>query len=127
MDARLFQIHGKRLRPLLRDDCPTLARAIVEVIEGRGKAYREDRGDLRVIYLASAVASIVVRGDDWELLVPYLKNEVSGVPLNLFAPKTFWSGPTTTGELINGDTQLYNRILAILVGLFPTTFPTSNL
>lgn len=133
MDARLYRIRNQRPSRLLRDNCPSLASAIIDVIERKGRIFRFMRAGLSCIFLDTPSAQILVRGDEWALLVPYIEGTVAGVPANLFGPKALWTGVTVLDAVDKNappaqrNPETYTRVLDILVKLFPQSYPTSKL
>ena len=128
MDDRLRDIHGHRPRRLTQEDCRLLARLMVDVMEGKGVVRREDHAsDLRVIFLTSQNGSLIVRAEDWGLLVPYLTGPGSLGVLAPPSPGTPVVHPDVTDANDTRDQQLYGRVLAIVTGLFPAKYPVSQL
>lgn len=133
MDARLYRIRNQRPTRLLRNACPQLAAALIDVIERRGRIFRFDRAGMSCVYLDAPSGQILVRGDDWAKIVPYIDGTADGVPANLFGPKALWTGITVLDAAAKHappairNPETYTRILNILVALFPESYPTSNL
>ncbi len=130
MDARLFKTRGHRPAHLLRSDLPEVARAIVACERGQARVYRDFRANIAIIILKGVGIDVLVRGDDWALILPYLNDTTSQFS---FLP-TPWStsntGRTTVAldeDQTQQDPELYQRVLTVLNTLFTRDYPTSNL
>jgi hypothetical protein len=70
--------------------------------------------------------TVVVRGDDWSKIVPYLKSDQLSPPQQPLLP---WRnvGVVNLSNIDVFDAQYYNKVLGVLNALFPQDFPTSYL
>jgi hypothetical protein len=71
---------------------------------------------------------VVVRGEDWVLIDPYLKDGSFNTLIVPVPPKP--RNPSLkpdTATIDTDDPELYNRVLGVLQGLFPDDYPTSKL
>ncbi len=129
MDARLWSIGGKRAETLKQPDLPNLARAIV-AYERRLPGITLHAGSIRnityVMFQANKGAfQVLVRGDDWAKIVPYLKSNFLSPAIEPLLPWGF--GVASVANIDVFDSQYYNKVLGVLNALFPITFPTSYL
>ena len=128
MDARLWSVYGKRLETLKRPDLPNLAMAIVaymrrldiELFAGQQQnvsyvAFIADKGSFVV----------VVRGDDWQKIVPYLQSDQLAPPAVSKLP--WYNRVASIANIDVYDQNYYLTVLGVLNGLFPEDFPTSYL
>lgn len=82
-----------------------------------------------VVYLSGRGFNIVVRGDDWEKIIPYLRDGVFNpeiVPVErpqYLLPEVMLD----VAILDRTDQDFYQRVLGVLQGLFPEDYPTSDL
>ena len=75
MDSSLFFVHGQRLENLKQPDLPRVAQAIVDAeykIAQVGRGFTQGVGYIEII--RPGHYSVVVRSDDWALVVPFLRN-----------------------------------------------------
>lgn len=131
MDNRLQDAYGLRPHRLTKNDAPVLARAILAFQRRQAlvdKHVVQDTACIRIHNEAAGI-NILVRADDWVKVVPYLKDgtfDTTLIPVEdpvVLNPNRFRD--VSTIEL--ADRELYDRILTILLRLFPVEFPTSNL
>ena len=130
MDSRLTSFQGQRLSHLHRSDCPQLALAIVGATRKLGVlAERRVYDTTPVVYLHGRGFNIVVRGDDWDLITPYLRDgsfNTEIIPSE--RPQYLQPGVMLTpATLDSADQDFYSRVLGVLQRLFPEDYPTSDL
>lgn len=131
MDNRLFKIYGSRPQRLTRNEVPALARGIVAVLRGRASVDRYVIHDIPCtrLFNPGGGINILVRSDDWVKVVPYLKDgtlDTTQFPVNtpgVLYPNTFFD-PSAS---VIWDTELYERVVTILLKLFTIEFPVSNI
>jgi hypothetical protein len=128
VDARLWSIAGKHVETLKQPDLPDLAKAIcaymrhLGVTVHAGQAHNIGYVQFQAI---NGSFSVVVRQDDWSKIVPYLQSGQLDPPPETLLP---WrNGTVELGNIAVFDSYYYNRVLGVLRGLFPVTFPTSYL
>ncbi len=128
MDARLWSLFGHRAETLKRPDLPDLAKAIVAYMRQMDIQVHagETRNTAYVAFLANKGSfSVVVRGDDWQKIVPYLATDQLSPPAE---PRLPWANRAVDIANIDVfDSQYYQKVLGVLNGLFPQDFPTSYL
>lgn len=75
MSSRLWQINGKRLTKLRRDDLPRVAQAIVDAELGRAEIRTGRSRETSYVNIhKQGVYDVVLRGDDWARIAPFLRN-----------------------------------------------------
>lgn len=131
MDERLSYWRGARVGHLRRTDLPPVALAIVAHIERRALAWRmevEDQEMIR-IYRDDGQISVFIRGEDWAKIAPYVRdgfwNPVVAPP---GPPEVFegsWAADVAT--LDQTCRRLYDRVLGVLLRLFPDDYPTTTI
>lgn len=131
MDNRLQQADGLRPQRLTRREVPALARALVAVIRRQADVDRHLIGDtpcIRIVNLGAGV-NVLVRSDDWQKLVPYLKDgtlDVSQLPVA--RPVVLNPRVSRDASVVDvWDSELYGRVVALLETLFKVGFPVSDL
>lgn len=128
MDARLWSIFGKRAESLKRPDLPDLARAICAYM--RRLDVRLHAGQTRetsyVLFQGENNSfNVLVRGDDWAKIVPYLQDDTFSPPPEPLRP---WAnGAASLANIDTYDPYYYGKVLGVLQQLFPQDFPTSRL
>ncbi len=129
MDARLSRYLDGRLVKLRRSDVPLVAKAIVGHIRGQYQASRSFVHNTGIIRIWGGDLEVVVRAEDWEKIIPYLRD-------GYFNPQLFPTNPLyTTSSKVHmdpatldlDDPELYQRVLGVLETLFPDDYPTSDL
>lgn len=97
MDARLWTINGKRLTHLRREDLPSVAQGIVDVERGRATVRTGITRDTPYVILArEKVYEVVVRGDDWVKVVPFLRN--TSTPFRVVTPSSLSPSPVPSPQ-----------------------------
>ena len=76
MDSRLSYHHGQRLMHLRRSDLPQVALGIVGATLKLVQSERGVHGTTPFVRLSGRGINVVIRGDDWSKIVPYLENGV---------------------------------------------------
>lgn len=129
MDQRLFSIAGLRPQKLTREDLPALATAMVGAVRHRITIDSHVINDVPCIRFFGPGVNVLVRGDDWIKVVPYLKDNSFDVTIIPVAQQVVLDSTTRFDPAVItvADAALYNRILTVLRTLFTATFPTSNL
>ncbi len=131
MDERLTLLNDRRLESLTKRDTPELARALVAFMRRRchvGRALIREVTYIR-LYADDGRINQNIRLDDWQRLVPYLRDEVWN-PLIVATPRAGLLHPDRAADvalLPETDRPLYLRILQDLEILFPRDYPTSKL
>ena len=131
MDGRLYLTAGKRLRHVLKTDCPELALALTAYERGKCRVNREFIANITVFRLQTddGQIDISVRGDDWLKIEPLVKNgawntQITPVPqIGFLRPER----ALVVSALPVNDQALYLRILDDLEMTFPQDYPTSPL
>jgi hypothetical protein len=128
VDARLWSINGQRPEALKQTDLPNLARAIVAYMRHldiavhagyvRNTSYVRFQGD-------KGSFQVLVRGDDWAKIVPYLKDGTFSPPPEPLKP--WGEGLASLANIDTYDAPYYQMVLGVLSGLFPQDYPTSYL
>jgi hypothetical protein len=129
MESRWQTVHGLRLASLTSHELPELARAIVAYERKRIAAQKGQLRDITYVRLFGDGIHVVVRGEDWDKILPYLKDG-SFNPREVPDPQIVYLNEEVRfdpGSTETRDSALYNRVLGVLRALFPKTFPTSNL
>ncbi len=118
---------GLRLETLKQPDLPNLAKAICAYMRGVPDIQLhagQSRNIAYVLFTGNKGSFVVlVRGDDWSKIVPYLQSDAlspPGLPINN-------RGALTLSNIDLFDSYYYNQVLGVLNGLFPEAFPTSYL
>ncbi len=130
MDNRLWSINGLRPESLKQTDLPNLARAIVAYMRHLDitlhAGYVRNTG--YVLFQGTRNSfQVLVRGDDWAKIVPYLKDDTFAPPNEILLPWRSGMGTPTLATIDTFDSYYYNKVLGVLNGLFPETYPTSYL
>ena len=127
MDSRLPYYLGRRLTLLRKSDVPPVALAIVGHVEGFCEAQRLTVHETPVIRIWGSGVDVVVRGEDWEKIIPYLRDGTFN-PIAVPVPKSVPLHPVLDLSLLDARQQaFYARVLGVLQTLFPDDYPTSNL
>lgn len=88
MDARLWLINGVRATRLRRSDLPKVAQAIVDFERGRAEARAGYVRETAYVNLRRKNAyDVVIRGDDWAKIVPFLRNSSSRFTPKIMPPE----------------------------------------
>lgn len=130
MDQRLSYLAGThRLHRLTRNEVPDLAKAIVAFMRGQASCGQGIFRDTPFVWIrGEADVDVIVRQDDWVKITPYLKDgsfDTTLVPVSrevVQKPLKRFDGSITQ----QGDRILYERILAVLNGLFTVEFPSEG-
>lgn len=128
VDERLNIIYGHRARRLNRGDLPTLALAISAFQRGQATVRNGYSGTLGYVYLAGDGFDILVLADDWNQVVPFLRDgtfnpEIVATPaIGVADPNEYYATP-----FLAANDPLYRRVYDTLYPLFPDAYPTSNL
>jgi hypothetical protein len=78
MDSRLWRVNGRRPSKLRRNDLPQVAQAIVDAELGRAEVrVGHVRGASFVNIHKKNTYDIVVLGEDWAKIVPFLRNSTT--------------------------------------------------
>lgn len=127
VDNRLFYVDGRRLVRLRKEDLPELARTIIAVIRKRAHAGVARVKNVDYVEIHGTGAKALVLKSDWELILPYLQDESFNPYVVPVAPpvkpidlQVAYDEPI----LDRADKPLYERIVGVLQGLFPQSFPT---
>jgi len=79
MDSRLQRVGGGRLTHLRRSDAPKVAQAMVDALYGRARVLSGISKDTAYVeFVRDNSYAVVVRGDDWKKIFPFLRYSVSG-------------------------------------------------
>lgn len=128
MDARWWSLFGHRPETLKNPDVPKLARAIVAYMRRLPiQVYAGEAHNVTyVAFLADKNSfSVVIRGDDWAKIVPFLKSDALSPPSEPTLP--WYNLGASLANIDVYDSEYYQKVLGVLNGLFPQTFPTSYL
>lgn len=127
MDQRLFKIAGQRPERLTQADTPAVARALTAYFRRQAQVTTGVLDGVQYVRLFNpGLFSVVVRGDDWAKILPYLKDgsfDITVIP----EPTLFVAQPSVLADVsaMSANDGLYQRILTILNQLFPVKFPQS--
>lgn len=127
MDNRVFRVDGQRLVRLRKDDVPKLARTIVAVIRDRARAGVVRVKNVDYIELIGPDVDALVLKSDWEKILPFIRDESFNTQIAPAEPPgryLDYKVAYSESVLERADRRLYERIVGILVGLFPETYPT---
>jgi len=122
--------YGVRPHRLTKNEIPALTRAILAFQRRQasvGKYVLQGTACIR-IYNEAGI-NVMVRADDWAKIVPYLRDgtfnpNVVPVPSpSVMHPNQY----RDVSVLDQNEPELYLRIYAVLLRLFPIEFPVSNL
>jgi hypothetical protein len=132
MDARLWTlVGGHRPETLKRPDLPKVAKAIVAYMRKLDiQVYAGQAHDTSyVAFVANkGLFTVVVRGDDWQKIMPYIQNDQLSPDASAASANLPWTNQTYDIDNIDVfDPQYYQKVLGVLNGLFPQDFPTSYL
>lgn len=123
-------MYGFRLEHLKKPDLPNLAKAICAYMRRLPDIQVHGGQAQNISYVRfegqRGAFQVVVRGDDWAKIVPYLQSDALSPPPQPLLP---WRniGVVTLANIDVFDAQYYNQVLGVLNGLFPQDFPTSYL
>jgi hypothetical protein len=125
VDQRLFEVAGKRLVKLTRADTPEVARALAAYYHRQAQVETGVLNEVTYVRLFNpGVINVVIRGDDWVKILPYITNGFFDTTLypepTLFVAQ---SSVLSDASTIDQTSQLYQRILDILNELFTVEFP----
>lgn len=129
MESRWKTLKGLRLAPLTNNELPDLARAIVGHIRKKVDVKNGVYLDQTFVCFTGPGVQVLVRGEDWNLILPYLKDG-SFNPLVIPDPQIVTVDRTVRYEpsvIPYQDRPLYIRVLNVLTSLFPLIFPVSKL
>jgi len=121
MDQRLFRIAGHRPQRLLKRDVPTLARAMVAVIRKQANVDKFVINDVYAIRFYGPGVDILVRSEDWRLVLPYLTDGTFDPLIVPVSQRTVLhrNDYYDISVVDRNDPELYERIIRILDPLFP--------
>ncbi len=75
MDSFLWRIDGARLTSLRRPDLPKVARAIVDAERGEARVFTGYTRETPYVRIHRVGAyDVFIRGEDWDKIVPFLRN-----------------------------------------------------
>lgn len=125
MDQRLSEVSGKRLERLTRADTPEVARALAAYYHRQAQVETGVLNEVTYVRLFNpGVLNVVIRGDDWVKILPYVTNGFFDPTLypepTLFVAQSSVLSDATT---IDQTSELYQRILNVLNELFTIEFP----
>jgi hypothetical protein len=125
VDQRLFEVAGKRLVKLTRVDTPEVARALAAYYHHQAQVVTGVLNEVTYVRLFNpGVLDVVIRGDDWVKILPYVTNGFFDSTLypepTLFVAQSSVLSDATT---IDQTSELYQRILNVLNELFTIEFP----
>jgi hypothetical protein len=129
VDERLRSRRGLRLERLTAEDLPELARAIVGVVRKTVTISTGQEKDRAFVRLTGPGVNAIVRGEDWQQILPYFLDGTLD-PIRVPVSPVYSLDPFFQNEVALvpiRDQDLYRRTLAVLSGLFTTSFPRSNL
>lgn len=74
MDSRLQRVGGQRLAHLMYSDAPRVAQAITDAMMGRARVLSGMSHDTPYVeFVRPNAYTVVVRGDDWRVIFPFLR------------------------------------------------------
>jgi len=129
VDSRLSRFNGIRLERLTKADLPAMARAIVAFQRKKCSVSAGVSRDVSYIHLKGDGINCIVRGDDWNKLVPYLTDGTLD-PYMFPVHEIYELYPQVQFDPALSDVrdrEYYDRVLGVLEKLFVVEFPTSNL
>ena len=133
MENRQWSINGIRLETLKAPTLPDLARAIVGYMRGFATVHAGYKHNVQYVsFVGKQYPSgkafpfqVVIRGDDYVKLVPYIASGQFDPPPEPLLP---WrEGNVNISNIQVFDQQYYNKVLGVLQGIFTQDFPTSYL
>ena len=125
MDQRLFEVAGKRLERLTRADTPEVARALAAYYHRQAQVESGVLNEVTYVRLFNpGLINVVIRGDDWVKILPYVTNGFFD-PTLYPEPTLFVDQPSVLSDasVIDETSELYQRILNVLNELFTIEFP----
>lgn len=127
MDQSLLKIGGRRLTRLTRADTPAVAKVLTAYYRKQAQVNTGVLGEVTYVRLVSSGGTdVVIRGDDWVKILPYLTDgsfDTTIIPEpTLFVAHPMVLSDESTLDLNDG---LYRRILNVLNQLFTIEFPKS--
>ena len=129
MDSRLTFYQGQRPAPLRTTDLPSVALAIVAALRKLIKVDRGTCGTMSLVHLHGRGLDLVMRGEDWAKILPYLRDGTFNPQIILpeRIPVLQPEHLIEVAMLDQVDRDLYQRVLGVLLELFPESYPVSNL
>jgi len=74
MDSRLQRVGGTRLVHLRYSDAPRVAQALVDALGGRARVLSGQAQDVPYVeFVRDQAYTVVIRGDDWRRIFPFLR------------------------------------------------------
>lgn len=118
MDNRLFSIGTTRPGRVRKQDIPDLASALVGYFKGKAILDAGSSRNVSYVRLHGANCDVLVTGEDWVKVLPYLQNGTLG-PYLFPSPSVGVMDPTksVTGQDY-GDPYLYQRTFFTLSQIF---------
>lgn len=96
----------------------------------QARAYTAGTRHVRYVRIHGPTVDVVVLGEDWELILPFLEDGTispirtpTSAKFGYLHPSAVFDEPT----LDQTDPRMYERILHVLQGVFPEEYPTSDL
>lgn len=129
MDSRLSRFNGTRVERLTSVELPALARAIVAFQRKKCSVVTGFSRDVAFVRFRGDGINCIVRGDDWNKIVPYLTDgtfDPYAFPVNEvyeFYPQIQFDPAMSEVR----DREYFERVLGVLRKLFVVDFPVSNL
>ena len=123
MEQRLWSLFGSRPETLKAPDLPNVARAIVGYMRGMCKVKAGCTHNTSYVLFKAQGFQVVIRGDDWAKIMPYLQDNTLSPPSEPLVP---WFNVSIATVDIH-DPDYYSKVLGVLQTLFTETFPTSYL
>jgi len=126
VDERLDLLNHRQVANLTWDDAPYVAKAIVACIRGKSIANPVYLNNVSMVHMQGTGINVYVLGEDWLKIVPYLADGTLNP--NIVAYPIIGGDPKLDISTIDlQDLTLYQRVVGMLRGLFPTRFPTSKI
>ncbi len=119
------RVEGRNLHGLTQEDLPLLAEAMAVCIRKQGRVTLTDAGDRRCVTLSGTGFRIHVLDKDWLKIIPFLKNSRLDPCIYPLTGGTIAVGPFDPAWSAMRDDEFRERILYILMSLFPRKFPTN--
>jgi hypothetical protein len=122
VDQRLDLLNGQQVANLTADDAPYVAKALTAVLRGKAIASTVEVNNIPMVRLYGVGIQVHIRGEDWLKLAPYFVDGTLN-PLTVAFAVPNGDPPLDVSTIDLQDPDLYNRILGLLLNLFPTKFP----
>ncbi len=130
MDSRLSLVNGRRLSRLRRQDLPEVARALLAWSRPGSRVGISIVIHISHTHITGKNFDVAILSEDWEKIEPLVKEGLFSQFLFPTRAPAVFSDPSVSLDLSlvdANDRQSYLRVLSLLWGLFPDSYPVSNL